>query len=752
LDVFPSRFDLASASPEKLNYHATESGLFLTTSGGSNRRLTNFHALIVEDIAVDDGVDVNRQFVIEARWHGRLSRMRIPAAAFAALGWVVEGLGAGAIIYPGPSAKDHVRTGIQAMSRDVNETRSYVHTGWRKHEGGWVYLHADGAVGANGTVSRISVDLPTDLGGFALPPPPVGEELKAAIRSSLAILDLLPDRIGFPLHGAVARAALGGCDFGIHLEGSTGVGKSETVALFQQHYGPRLDARHLPGSWTSTDNALEESAFLLKDALFVVDDFAPTGAPKGDARLHSVADRLFRSAGNRAGRRRMRPDARLRPARPPRSLILSTGEDVPRGQSLAARLLVLELCPGELRWGPLADAQADAGDGRYASACAGYLQWVARGYAGLQSRLRLEATALQRCAATIGTHKRTPRIVAELALGIALFLAFAEDAAAITTEEADAYWRRGWSALVEAAVAQDAYQTGRDPAERFIQLLSEVLSSGRAHLKGLSGEAPTNPASWGWERSSRRDLAGWRPRGTEIGWIDGEDLYLQPNAAYAAVQELARETGETLPTRTVLNKRLNERGYLASTESKRGKLQIRKQLDGERRSVLHFSRSTFSSAVGAQTAHAAPRAQQADGQEPSPGPLPSRPQMKRPNELALKIGLEQGDGPQGPLGPLPEANVLDLRRTDSARCLDEELAQLIADGTLLETDLGNFVVDEVVAPGIALGHRETGKGNPCRYPSHAPTAWRAAGGHLRCGVCHPDVRTFEGEASKRKAA
>src|SRR5205823_2634392 len=122
------------------------------------------------------------------------------------------------------------------------------------------------------------------------------------------------------------------------------------------------------------------------------------------------------------------------------------------------------------------------------------------------------------------------RIVTELALGIALFLDFAEDAAAITTDEAEAYWRRGWSALVEAAAAQGAYQTGRDPAERFIELLSEVLSSGRAHLKGLSGEAPASPASSGWERSSSRGPAGWRPRGTEIGWIDGEDLFLQPNA------------------------------------------------------------------------------------------------------------------------------------------------------------------------------------------------------------------------------
>ena len=33
-------------------------------------------------------------------------------------------------------------------------------------------------------------------------------------------------------------------------------------------------SRRLPGSWASTGNALEGTAFALKDCLFVVDDFA----------------------------------------------------------------------------------------------------------------------------------------------------------------------------------------------------------------------------------------------------------------------------------------------------------------------------------------------------------------------------------------------------------------------------------------------------------------------------------------------
>jgi integrase len=108
-----------------------------------------------------------------------------------------------------------------------------------------------------------------------------------------------------------------------------------------------MDARHLPANWASTGNALEGLALAAKDALLVVDDFWPSGSSADVQRLHREADRLFRGQGNRAGRQGMRADATLRPPKPPRGLLLSTGEDTPRGQSLRARLLVQEISPGD---------------------------------------------------------------------------------------------------------------------------------------------------------------------------------------------------------------------------------------------------------------------------------------------------------------------------------------------------------------------------------------------------------------------
>src|SRR5205807_5268138 len=104
----------------------------------------------------------------------------------------------------------------------------------------------------------------------------------------------------------------------------------------------------LPANWSSTGNALEAQAFTAKDALLVVDDFAPQGSAADVQRYHREADRLLRGQGNGAGRQRMKADATLRPAKPPRGLVLSTGEDTPRGQSLRARMLVVEVSPGDL--------------------------------------------------------------------------------------------------------------------------------------------------------------------------------------------------------------------------------------------------------------------------------------------------------------------------------------------------------------------------------------------------------------------
>jgi hypothetical protein len=88
----------------------------------------------------------------------------------------------------------------------------------------------------------------------------------------------------------------------------------------------------------------------------------------------------------------------------------------------------------------------------------------------------------------------------------------------------------------------------------------------------------------------------YRPQGDHIGWLDGEDIYLQADAAYAVVQRLARDQEDnisiTLPT---LKRRLRDQRLLASTDKHMAdgreveRMEVRRDLQGKRRRVLHFN-------------------------------------------------------------------------------------------------------------------------------------------------------------------
>jgi hypothetical protein len=590
--------------------------------------LANFQARITADIAEDDGAELRHFLELEAELNGHLSRFIIPVVQFKAMGWVTEQLGAKAVVFPGFGLQDHLRAAIQLLSSEVVQRQIYSHTGWRKLGEEWVYLHAGGAIGQSGLVPDVTVHLPDALAGFRLPAPPTGAELATAIRASLAILDLATDQVTVPNWTAIWRAVLGEVDLSEHTSGPTGAGKTELIALIQQHFGPGLDARHLPGSWSSTGNALEELAFVAKDAVIVVDDFVPTGSTADVQRAHREADRVLRSQGNQSGRQRMRADATLRPSRPPRGLILSTGEDIPRGQSLRARLLGLELPnegPGSLSWERLTSCQRDAAAGLYAQALAGFVWWLASRYQDMRQSLPAEVAHLRGLAYRSGQHRRTPDMVANLAVGLHYFLAFAQDAGALTPTEAETLWHRGWRALGEAAAAQAQHQAAVEPVARFLELLSAVVASGRAHVAAADGAEPPTPEAWGWRKvemgTGDHQRNEWRPQGQRIGWVEGEDLYLEPDAAFAAAQGLAKEQGDHLSvTLYTLKRRLKERHLLASTEQHGGKerLEVRRTLEGQRRMVLHLNSCSL---IPPEVPQVPPIMDSPYGDQPNPGAL-----------------------------------------------------------------------------------------------------------------------------------
>jgi hypothetical protein len=301
--------------------------------------LCNFAAQVTEEVVLDDGAETVRAFVVEGRLASgpRLPAVRVPAARFAGMSWVTEQWGLKAVVRAGMNKRDALREAIQLLSPTARNRHIFTHTGWREIDGQWIYLTAGGALGGD----DYEVDLGPELARYSLPTTAV--DPVEAMQTSLRLLRVAPLTITLPLYAAIFRAPLMSAlpaDASLWLEGTTGSLKSTLAALALAHYGP-FDRLHLPGAWASTANQLERRAFLLKDTVFVIDDYAP-GAH--DAReLDQKAARLLRTAGNGAGRGRLRADLTERPAYPPRGFIISMGEQHPSGQSILARALVIEV-------------------------------------------------------------------------------------------------------------------------------------------------------------------------------------------------------------------------------------------------------------------------------------------------------------------------------------------------------------------------------------------------------------------------
>ena len=555
-------------------------------------QLTNFTARIVCDIVLDDGEQERREFGIEAELGGDKVSFPLSTAEFGNMNWVLRRLGPKAIVYPGQ--QQHARAAIQWFSGQVQQQRVFTHLGWRKQGTNHVYLHSSGALGADGLLSGVQVQLPSTLQLYQIESQADSNERMQSVRTSLRCLALAPDRISFPLLAAVFRAPFGKTDFSMFLVGKTGVFKTALAAVCQQHFGSAMDAAHLPAHFASTANALESLAFHAKDALLVVDDFAPNGR-HGDAGLENVAERLFRAVGNQQGRGRMVGNGRLQQARPPRALLLATGEKVPEGHSIRARLLIVEVALGQVERAILSECQCAGEEGHLAASMASFLSWIAGRYEELQQRLQERSREIRGQGRGREVHARLPAALAELKGGFELWLDFALETGAIGTRERTELEKRCERALQELAVLQTRYHQGTDPANRFLDLLKAALACGHAHVADRRGAVPESPGTWGWRRKSTGQ--GWVSQGVRIGWIKGSDLFLDPATSYQIAQNIASLDRLRVSQQT-LHQRLGESGFLASVDQGRQMVQVRRTLEGCPRQVLHLKAPNLARGIG----------------------------------------------------------------------------------------------------------------------------------------------------------
>jgi len=166
-------------------------------------------------------------------------------------------------------------------------------------------------------------------------------------------------------------------------------------------------------------------------------------------------------------------------------------------------------------------------------------------------------------------------------------------------------------------------QAAQEPARRFIELLAAAIASGEAHVADPEGEAPRpDPRPWGWRQvvvgTGDNVREEWRAQGPRVGWVEGDNLYLEPDAALKVARRVGDAVGDPLSVGPkTLHKRLAEQGYLRSREA--GTLLTRKVVEGARRYLLHVGAQIFLGTItqkpiqSNQSIHAPPLAGAPDG-------------------------------------------------------------------------------------------------------------------------------------------
>ena len=281
-------------------------------------------------------------------------------------------------------------------------------------------------------------------------------------------------------------------------------------------------------------------------------------------------------------------------------MIVATGEEAPRGHSVIARVMLLDVAAGDVDLAALTEAQAAGWAGTYALAMAGYIRWLAARREGLGAAVAARMAELRAQAMGSDVHGRLPETVASLMTGWEYFLAFAVEAGAITSEQYGQYWQWAWNALGEAAQGQADRLAAAEPAGRFIRALASALSAGghnRLDGRQRAGRAHTMGLAHAGVLTKDGPDFTWEPRGDCVGWIDAGGVYLEMDAALAAADKLARDGGEGLQiSERTLMRALDKRGYLASTGTSgaRRELKVRVTVTGHGRPyVAHLPLSVF---------------------------------------------------------------------------------------------------------------------------------------------------------------
>ena len=499
--------------------------------------VANFIPVPTEEILYDDGKEQQRYFRLIGRKSdefkiSELPEITIKAADTVNMNWIMEKWGFGANIFPPyQSNKDTLRSVMVMIGEQTAVHKTiFTHTGWRKINDKWCFLHAGGAIGAD----DVEVRLEGNLNRYCFPETS-GDmtECNNAFRSVFGAAD---KKMMLPFIGQVfltplnefLRQAGHEPSFVLNYVGRTQSRKSTLAALMLSFFGS-FTAASLPANFKDTANALEKKGYILKDMLMIVDDYHPAATMKERRTMEQTMQSLSRMYGDRRARDRLNTEIALRSGNIPRGNVAVTGEDIAAiGQSGIARNFIVEMQPDSV---PVNDnlnaAQMYAENGQLAAFMRGYIEWLIPQADDLPERLKaiFESYRGRAIAERICGLGRAGDTVAWLMTGLHILSDYLYVCGITEIDLSDS-----WKILREIAESQLGKNEETTPSKMFLDAVGQLLDSGKIYTENI-GEIP-----------QVENLSG-----AKVGYCDSELYYFIPDTIYAEVGKYYAAQGKIFP-------------------------------------------------------------------------------------------------------------------------------------------------------------------------------------------------------------
>jgi Domain of unknown function (DUF927)/Domain of unknown function (DUF3854) len=554
-------------------YRVTKEGctVYLSQTKSPQGKASTEPVLIADFTAVITGEQINEDgskvFVIDgATVHGRAFHLDVPAQTFSderqLKALLTEAAGADAPIYSGMHR--HLPAAIQKLSKPqmIKRTKRYIRTGWAGE-----HFLIPGREPADTTII-----LPRKL-PYAIDP---HASLETGLKVLRLLLTCMPGSlttvpVAMAFEAPIAHmAGWRGERYGVAIRGQSGSLKTSWSQVLMSLYGPGFlsDELILKMGQGATSNAIMALAAQAHDLPFFIDNYKPStggGAREFINLIHNILEGGEKERLSRA--------AELRETKPVFCWPLITGEDMPdTDPATLARLLVVRFTwqqgtPNHA----LAQAQDDAA--HLCSVGRAWLSWIesAAGHEAIKEVAKDFHSSRSSWAESLRKSQHNMvnalRVASNLASNELTWHVMTKHPTIgpIIHEHRAAHYEN----LGQLAGQMAAYTTTALEANKFLEILRELLASGRAILQDR--QAPS-------ERTDPDRMIGWKN-------TDGTANIL-PSVARNLVDRLSPESLGAVSGKTLYGQ-IADRGLLASSD--RGKHEKTIKIEGHSYKTIHLA-------------------------------------------------------------------------------------------------------------------------------------------------------------------